>query len=260
MTYTINTNTTFNSLEISFDHKPSAKVLEALKSLKFRWHNAKKLWYGFTTEYALISAIQNAEQEENPFQTGVIYSDGYMGAIRTDGINSNKRLYGKDLTEAIRAHIKQAGIKNVTVSRKSYSGGQTLTLKIKFDPDTDLVSLDDYCTQYEVNPGTWYYYDEGDKHALSMFGDKWFDLDGDEREQMRRKFAEYSYNRIRKGVPVSEYYLTADRYPEYTPEFFKKITKINSIVASYRYDDSNGQVDYFNTNFYYDLVTVPITK
>lgn len=43
MTYTINTNTNFNSLEISFDHKPSEKVLEALKALRFRWHRQKAM-------------------------------------------------------------------------------------------------------------------------------------------------------------------------------------------------------------------------
>lgn len=260
MTYTINTNTTFNSLEISFDHKPSAKVLEALKALKFRWHNAKKLWYGFATDTEVISAIQNAEQEENPLATGAIYSDGYLGAIKTDGINSNKHLYGKDLSEAIRNHLKQAGIKGVTVSCKSYTGGQSLTLKIKFNPETDIIPFEDYLAQYRVSPCNWYYWDDGNKWAASMYGEKWFSLDDQEREEMFVKFAQFDYNKILKGVNLNEFHLTEDKYPEYTPEFFKKLTDINAIVYSYRYDDSNSQVDYFDTNFYYDLVTVPTTK
>jgi hypothetical protein len=57
MTYTINTNTTFNSIEITFDSKPDEKIREALKSLKFRWHNTKKLWYGYADEKALRLAL-----------------------------------------------------------------------------------------------------------------------------------------------------------------------------------------------------------
>lgn len=261
MTYTINTNTTFNSLEISFDSKPNEKVLEALKALHFRWHRQKALWYGFASDTEVIKAIQNAEQEENPLATGVIYSDGYLGAIKTDGINSNKYLYGKDLSAAIREHLKQAGIKGVTVSCKSYTGGQKLTLKIKFTPSTDLIPFDDFLAQYAVTPRNWYYYDNGEKYAASMYGEEYWTLDDEKRGEMRRRFAEFDYYaKISKGVSLNEYHLTADRYPEYTPEFFKKITQINAIVASYRYDDSNGQVDYFDTNFYYDLETVPATK
>lgn len=258
MTYQINKNTAYNSIEIAFEHKPSDKIREALKNLKFRWSPKKAIWFGFANEHTVIEAIQNAEQEENPMQTGTIYSDGYMGAIRTDGINSNKRLYGADLTEAIRKHIKQAGIKGVTASRKSYSGGQTLTFKIKFNPDTDLIPFDEYCKSYDVNYSYDYYYNEpGEQYARRMSGEQWFSLSGEEQQKMLRRFAEHDYKRICEGVRLNEFYLTADRYPEYTPEFFKKITAVNSIVTSYRYDDSNGQVDYFETNFYYNLETVP---
>lgn len=57
MTYTINTNPEFNSLEISFTEKPHEKVIEALKSLKFRWHRAKALWYGYADEQTVRAAL-----------------------------------------------------------------------------------------------------------------------------------------------------------------------------------------------------------
>lgn len=57
MTYAINTNPTFKSLEITFDSKPDEKIREALKTLKFRWHNARKLWYGYAEEKALRKAL-----------------------------------------------------------------------------------------------------------------------------------------------------------------------------------------------------------
>lgn len=66
MTYTINTNTTFNSLEITFDSKPDQKIRAALKSLKFRWHNTKKLWYGYAEEKALTKALGFETPETTP--------------------------------------------------------------------------------------------------------------------------------------------------------------------------------------------------
>lgn len=62
MTYTITPNTTFNSLEIAFDCKPSADVLSALKALKFRWNSKRGLWYGFAAESAVRAAIEGEEK------------------------------------------------------------------------------------------------------------------------------------------------------------------------------------------------------
>ena len=57
MTYTINTNTQFNSIEIYFDGIPCEAIRTALKALKFRWHGVKKCWYGFTDEATVREAI-----------------------------------------------------------------------------------------------------------------------------------------------------------------------------------------------------------
>ena len=57
MTYTINHNEQFNSIEILFDGKPSESIRAALKALKFRWHGVKKLWYGYADEEAVRAAI-----------------------------------------------------------------------------------------------------------------------------------------------------------------------------------------------------------
>lgn len=61
MTYTITTNPNFNSIEITFDGKPSEAIRTALKELRFRWHNVKKVWYGYTEEATARTAIDNAE-------------------------------------------------------------------------------------------------------------------------------------------------------------------------------------------------------
>ena len=59
--YTITANPTFNSIEITFDSKPSDEIREALKALRFRWHKQKGLWYGYATEDEARAAIDGAD-------------------------------------------------------------------------------------------------------------------------------------------------------------------------------------------------------
>ena len=58
MTYAITRNNQFNSIEISFDGKPSEAIRSALKDLRFRWHSVKKVWYGYATEEQAKAAIE----------------------------------------------------------------------------------------------------------------------------------------------------------------------------------------------------------
>ena len=43
-------NNQFNSLEISFDEKPSEEVRNILKANHFKWHSVKKVLYGYKTQ------------------------------------------------------------------------------------------------------------------------------------------------------------------------------------------------------------------
>lgn len=72
MEYTINRNTNFNSLEITFDGIPSAAVRAAIRNLKYRWNAAKKLWYGFADEAATREAIDNADKTDAPAKPGTV--------------------------------------------------------------------------------------------------------------------------------------------------------------------------------------------
>lgn len=60
--YTITTNPAFNSTEILFDGKPSEQIRNALKELRFRWHNVKKVWYGYTDAETAKNAIDSVEK------------------------------------------------------------------------------------------------------------------------------------------------------------------------------------------------------
>ncbi len=68
MTYTLTRNAQFNSIEITFDSKPSEEIRTALKNLKFRWHSVKSIWYGFADEDTVKAAIDGkpAEPKQKP--------------------------------------------------------------------------------------------------------------------------------------------------------------------------------------------------
>lgn len=52
-------------------------------------------------------------------------------------------------------------------------------------------------------------------------------------------------------IDVNHYHIdNDDRLTDYAKVMFNLI---NDFICSYRYDDSDSMVDYFNTNFYYDL-------
>ena len=62
--FTISDNVEHGSLEIAFDSKPSAAVIDALKKNKFRWHKAKKVWYGYGNRQAITDALHAAYESE----------------------------------------------------------------------------------------------------------------------------------------------------------------------------------------------------
>lgn len=44
---TITKNESFNSYELLFDGKPSQAIRDILKSNGYKWHNVRKIWFGY---------------------------------------------------------------------------------------------------------------------------------------------------------------------------------------------------------------------
>lgn len=255
-TYTITAGTHPNSLEIYFEGKPAVKVRDALKALRYRWNPAKACWYGFASESATVAALQkfseNGETWDGEQVDGAtVYTDGYLGGGAVYGSKSRKHLYGADLSKAIREDIKAAGIKGVSVKCKSYSGGQSITATVTTSA-ADFVSLESYIDNYTISYSqAWIQLQNDCIHV-----DKYFSLDSAEQEQIRQDAAAYEYERlVNHETRLNEFYL--DKCAQFTPEALDRIQRIQSIIAAYRYDESNSMVDYFDTNFYYDIYTKP---
>ena len=213
MTYEIRQNPQFNSLEIYFEGKPSEAVRNVLKSSKFRWHSVKRCWYGYGSEESIASAITGASTEEEP---ATVIGDGYLGGGSIYGSKSNHYLHGADLSAAIRADLKKAGIKGVTVRCKTYTGGQNLTATVKVDSD-------------------------GYADRTAFIADWKFPYEYDTKTSRRQS--------------INHYYLADIAYLAETTR--AKLQKVDEIISAYRYDNSNSMVDYFDTNFYYDIDVVP---
>lgn len=246
-TYTITRNQDFDSFEVEFPSKPQMSVIAALKALRMRWNPRRNVWYGFADEQTIISAIQAAQPESVPAQ---VATDGYLGGGAVAGAKSNRYLCGSELSAAIRADLKRAGIKGVTVRSKTYSGGQSLSLTITAGA-ADLVGEAAYIAEY-VPAGAWV--ELGDGEILHR-DDYYARLAAEPELRIRAGAAEY---RTRTCVDcvhtVSQYYI--ERYNEFTADFRSKLTAVDEIVRNYRYDNSNSIVDYFDVNFYYDLTVV----
>lgn len=256
-TYNITYNAQYDSHEVTFESKPATAVLDALKALKMRWNPKKACWYGFAKEHEIISAIlENGEGETitgEKTEGATVYTDGYLGGGAVYGSKSNLHLYGADLSKAIREDIKRAGIKGVSVRCKSYSGGQSIGVTVALRPD-EFVSLAEYVGKYEITPeNTWIYTGNGEP----IFVDYYFgQLSAKEQQETRVAAAEYAYERMTtRENRVNEFYI--DEETQFTPETLEKIKTIQAIICAYRYDESNSQVDYFHTNFYYNIYTKP---
>lgn len=116
MNYTITKNPDYNSVEVSFNGKPSEEVRDALKALRFRWHGQRRVWYGYATEEAVRAAIDGkkpeaAQSAEKPTKATKKATTGtaqdhvriYWNGIKIDGgklircfysINNNAQISG----------------------------------------------------------------------------------------------------------------------------------------------------------------------
>lgn len=250
VTYHISENAEYGSREVYFSGKPATETREALKSLKMRWHGVKKCWYGYATEHEIIAAIQGAELTANPEQGATVTTDGYMGGGAVYGAKSGQYLYGADLAAAIRADLKAAGIKGVTIRCKTYSGGQSITATVTIERG-DLVQ------GYRIE-------DQELLHYLNSHGafdgERWVyyskELDNPETwADLAAKVSAYEINKYGKTQSINHYHI--ENYHEIGAAFIAKLQRIRDIITAYRYDESNSMVDYFDTNFYYDIDTKP---
>lgn len=257
--YSIRENAQYNSREVYFSGKPAKETRESLKALKMRWNPSKCCWYGYAAEHEIIAAIQGAELTANPEQGATVTTEGYMGGGAYYGAKSGGNLYGADLAAAIRADIKAAGIKGVTIRCESYSGGETIhaTLTIERSDLNEAPTADTtrrYTCDFERILHRWNYWTvDGEQITLDRFQK----MTEAERTATALKYHAEQRERFAERQSLNQYHTDEKDNPELSAAFLAKVRRVIDIISAYRYDESNSMVDYFNTNFYFDLHTKP---
>lgn len=257
-TYTLNEQ--FNGIEISFPDKPAKAILEKIKNAGYRWHKVKKVWYAKQTSERLVIAqevtnsnvnVEIIDPETVPVpviaeERFIDITDGYLGSVGFKGNLSHLHLYGAELTKAIREDFKRYGITNATVKKHTYSGGQSITITIKA-VKKDFVDFETFRTAFSFEDlGLWIYTDENYSHTVPR--DYFFNNDVDQKKLLDIN-AKKQYEHYTKGFDVCDG-RGLEEYKIFTSKFVNKLKAIRQIVDSYNYDDSNGQVDYFDRGFY----------
>lgn len=121
------------------------------------------------------------------------------------------------------------------------------------------MTLAEYIKIHKIpSSANWIYYDDGDKTDTIYYSD-YFKLSKEEQEAIRISNAILTYkNEAEQECTLNQYQI--DKYKTLKSETVEMIKKINTLVLAYRYDESNTMVDYFDANFYYDIVIKPETK
>lgn len=266
--YTIKDGTRTNAIEIYFTGKPEQTTRDILKSYKMRWNGQKLCWYGFATAEEITAAMENGTKKEttpkaskaeehytvNPEEFNTDITDGYMGAYETTGSKYTSKgwLFGAELSKAIREDLKRCGFKGVSVSCKTFSGGQEIRLKVKANPE-DITNKDKFINDYDINDLGYWIKDLDNKEIPS--GEIW-GRPSEEVEQLKRHNAEIRYNYDMQSL--NDYGIDMYNYREnkiFTKAFNDKIKALQKVLDAYNHDDSNAMVDYFDRHFY-ETITV----
>lgn len=106
-------NSEKNGIEIRFDGKPAAEIIESLKANGFRWSGKQKMWYAKQTEetIAFANSLNNGEPISSVVKNKTEQNEYDLWEMtRTSGIGNNYEKYRildtKEIAAIIRKHIK----------------------------------------------------------------------------------------------------------------------------------------------------------
>lgn len=240
--YEIRPNKEYNSNEVYFDGVPGKETREALKALKMRWNPKKGCWYGFATTEEIeracgdVLTIPEAKRTEQ----GTLY-EGWQGG------NNNKWTTDEQLKKYILADLKRCGIKaTMRFQRGGYTTAFAVTLTIKADM---IRTYEDWKKDHRIAWYDWNYYTDEAGKVQAIYGDKLINC----------KDAELLDN-----IAKTEYKMELERLTDHatyhagtlrilTDEGNAILNTAQQIINSYNHDNSNAQIDYFDTSFYHTI-------
>lgn len=181
------------------------------------------------------------------------YAEDFGGYKIWSGNNSNRFLYGRQLSQTIRDALKMYKIKGVSIKIEQFTGGQALYITIKAKP-TDFISKTEYIENgdyREIIKARFFY--EGVKETNGKKEyirnndlDAIFNASPEEQDKMLRihRSCEYDYIREQEALKPWECLEIC------TKEFLYKLEKVEGTVKSFNYSKDHDYTDYHETNFY----------
>ena len=185
-------------------------------------------------------------------------SDGYIGAIKTTGSKSQVYLGDAELSKQIRQALQgvlapELSKSDVRVRKESYSMGRTIHITLRLDKNKYAPTRDEYkqIVIENVKRQRYNWIQNGD--GKEVFHEAYWGMTEDEKRKAEQATAEqraiWDWNR--DTVDINHYHIDKE---DMLTEDGKEIVRVaNRVIKAFNYDDSNAQVDYFDTNFYYNL-------
>lgn len=145
----ITLNNDKNGIELRFDQKPNAKVLEAIKGAGFRWSGKQKMWYAKQSETTITIANELAKSEgffipdeELNQKKNEIYD--LWALTRTEGIENHFEKYhiydNKEIAAQIRKHLRERfPMCKWSVTKDGYDSIHVYLLSSPFAIDSEVV-------------------------------------------------------------------------------------------------------------------------
>ena len=185
-------------------------------------------------------------------------SDGYMGAIKTTGSKSQVYLRDAELSKQIRQALQgvlapELSKSDVRVRKESYSMGRSIHITLRLDKNKYAPTRDEYkaIVIENVKRQRYNWIQNGD--GKDVFHEVYWGMTDEEKRKAEQATAEQEaiWNYDRDTTDINQYHIDKE---DMLTEDGKKIVEVaNQVIKAFNYDDSNAQVDYFDTNFYYNL-------
>ena len=196
--------------------------------------------FAFAYQYAKIHNPSKSDSSENVYSfTREFYTqNGWKGSRYECGLST------KEIAKKVREYAKYAYPDfKFSVSISTYSGGSSVYLTLMQSPYelTNEKLLDKWCRNNLTNFGRIEFYN----------GEEWCNEGTEENIQ---KYKKYTAERVYRNWNFNEYYDFGEDMSERSPidiRVLEAIKDVMNYLKSYRFDDSDGQIDYFDTNFYF---------
>lgn len=187
-----------------------------------------------------------------------VASDGYMGAIKTTGSKSAVYLRDAELSKQIRLALQEVlapelSKSDVKVRKESYSMGRCIHITLRLDKNKYAPTRDEFKQIVVDNVKRHRYTWIVDGNGATTHADNYWKMDESERHKTEQATAEQQaiWNYNQDTISINQYNIDKE---DMLNDDGKEIVRVAvQVINAFNYDDSNSQVDYFDTNFYYNL-------